>query len=611
MTLVSAQKSINLAQAIQQALDCHRRGQLPQAERLYGDILAVRPDYFDALHMLALIKMQRGELAGALQLMASALQARPKSPEALINYGLVLHGLGRNEEALDAFDRVLAIKRRSIEALNNRGAVLEQMGRNEDALKSFDAVLAIKSNHIDALYNKGSVLRKLGRYEEALKYLDRALAIKPDYARAHNNRGLAFEGLNRSEEAIACYDCALAIDPNFGEAINNRANTLQNIGRHEEALAWYDRALALNPAHPEVLNNRGSALAALGRYREGLESCCKATALKPNYANAQWNESLHRLRLGDFAGGWTKYEWRWMRPEGQKRLRNFSQPRWTGEQPLAGRSVLIYAEQGFGDTIQFARYMKLLTGQGARVIFEVQPALKSLLAPLGDDIWVAAYGEELPPFDLQCPLLSVPYAFRTELATVPATVPYLSMSRDRVSAWDARMPARSGPRVGIVWSGNATHADDHNRSIALARLAPIFDLPGIQFISLQKGLRESDAQTLAGDPRLFDLSQHFTDFSDTAAAIAALDLVISVDTSVAHLAGALGKPLWVLLPFCPDWRWLLDRSDNPWYPTAELFRQPRPRDWDGVIDQVRQKLARRAWAAGGEDRSLDQFDTSE
>jgi len=590
MALLPPAKTVNLAQRIQQALDYHRRGQLPQAERLYGDVLALRPDYFEALHMLALIKMQRGELATALRLMSAALEARPKSPEALINYGLVLHGLGRNEEAIAAFDQVLSIKKRSVEAHNNRGAVLEKLGRDEEALQAFERALAIQSNHGDALYNKGSVLRKLGRHAEALTCLDRALAIKPNYVRAYNNRGLALEGLDRTEDAIADYDRALAIDANFGEAINNRANALQKLGRHAEALEWYDRALTINPAHAEVLNNRGSALAALGRHAEAVASCSKATAINPNYANAQWNESLHRLRLGDFATGLEKYEWRWMRAEGLKKLRHFVEPRWQGE-PLAGKTVLFYAEQGFGDTIQFARYAKLAAAQGAKVIFEVQPALKSLLAPLGDGIRVVGYGEELPHFDMQCPLLSVPLAFRTELATIPTGVPYLTLPREQVEQWSARMPPRGERRIGIVWSGNSTHADDHNRSIALKRLAPLLEVPDVQFISLQKGLRDADVQTLAAEPRIFDLAQHFVDFSHTAAAIAALDLVISVDTSVAHLAGALGKPVWVLLPFCSDWRWLIERSDNPWYPSAQLFRQPRIGDWDSVIEQVRQKLS--------------------
>jgi tetratricopeptide (TPR) repeat protein len=594
MTPLPISKSINLPQTIQRALDLHRQGQLLQAEKLYGDVLAVRPDYFEALHMLGLIKMQRGDLAGALALMAAAMRARPNSPEVLINYGLVLNGLGRNEEALAAFDQALAFKRRSVEAHNNRGAVLEQLGRNEEALEAIHCALAIKPNHVDSHYNKGSILRKLGRHEEALECFDRTLRLKPDYVRAHNNRGVTLEALGDADEAIASYDRALALDPKFGDALNNRANALQRAGRHEEALASYDRALEVNPSHAEVLNNRGSALAALGRYAEALESCIRSTTINPLYANAQWNESLLRLRMGDFAGGWEKYEWRWKRPEGLKKVRTLSKPRWYGDEPVAGKTVLLYVEQGFGDTIQFARYAKLLVERGAKVILEVQPVLKSLLLNLGDGINVIAIGEDLPPFDLQCPLLSAPLAFRTDLTSIPADVPYLSVPDERVEQWSNRLPPRQGIRAGIVWSGNATHADDQNRSIALSRLAPLFDVPGFQFVSLQKGVRDADAEILAADPRIADLARHIDDFSDTAAAVAAVDLVISVDTSVAHLAGALGKPVWVLLPFCPDWRWLLDRSDSPWYPSARLFRQPRMRDWDSVIEEVQQALLQRA-----------------
>jgi tetratricopeptide (TPR) repeat protein len=591
-------KAFNLPQAIQQALEFHRQGQLPQAEKLYADILAVRPDYFEALHMLALVKLGRGDLAGALRMMSAALQARPKSPEVLLNYGIVLNALGRNEEALATFDQVLSIKKRSIEAYNNRGAVLEKLGRDEEALESIRRALAVKPTHVDALYNQGSVLKKLGRNEEALKSFERALAIKPDYAKAHNNRGTALESLERREEALASYERALAIDPDFVEALNNCGNTLLKLGRRDEAVTCYERALAINPNHAEVLNNRSNVLAELGRHRDALASSSRATAVQPGYVNAQWNEALLRLRLGDFSGGLAKYEWRWKRDENAKKLRNFSQPLWLGQSPVAGRTILLHYEQGLGDTIQFARYATMLAKLGARVILEVQPPLKGLLSQIGDGIEVIGSGEEIPSFDLHCPLMSLPLAFRTELGTIPAGIPYLAVPSDRIDQWNDRMPKRQGLRVGLVWSGNATHKDDHNRSIVLARLASLFDTPNIDFVSLQKELREPDAQTLAADPRIADVGRHFGDFTDTAAAVAQVDLVISVDTSVAHLAGALGKPIWVLLPFCPDWRWLLDRDDSPWYPTARLFRQPRIGDWDSVIAQVRNALTLRAQASG-------------
>lgn len=591
MALLQTSKPINIPQAIQQALVCHRHGKLPQAEKLYADVLAVRPDYFEALHMLGLIKLQRGDLAGALHLMAGALQARPKSPEVLLNYGIVLEALGRYEEALVGFDAVLAIKRRSVEAHNNRGAVLEKLGRDEEALESIERALAIKPSHVDALYNQASVLRKLGRHAEALKSFDRVLAIKPDYGKAHNNRGTVLELLGRREDALASYNRALALDPDFVEALNNRANALLKLYRFDEAVVCYDRALAINPNHAEVLKNSSNVLGCLGRHQEALARCSRASVIRPSYADAHWNEALLRLRLGDFSGGWEKYEWRWQREERAKTLRAFPQPLWLGQAPIAGKTILVHHEQGFGDTIQFARYAKLLVQRGARVILEVQPPLKSLLSPLGSNIQVIGRGEAIPSFDLHCPLLSLPLAFRTEMSTIPAEVPYLTAPSDRIEQWNERLPPRRGLRVGIVWSGNATHKDDHNRSIALARLLPLFDAPDIEFVSLQKELRESDASVLTETPRILDIGRQFGDFSDTAAAVALVDLVISVDTSVVHLAGALGKPVWVLLPFCPDWRWLLDRDDSPWYPTARLFRQPGIGDWDSVIGQVGHELS--------------------
>jgi tetratricopeptide (TPR) repeat protein len=600
MALLSQSKSLNIPQAVQQALDFHRQGNLPQAEKLYVDVLAVRPDYFEALHMLGLMKLQRGDAAGALRLMLGALQARPKSPEVLLNYSLVLNMLGRFDEALATLDQVLSIKRRSVEAHNNRGAMLESLGRDQEALEALDRALAIKPGHADALYNRGSVLRKLGRHEEALKSFERVLALKPDYVKAHNNRGLALDALNRFEDALASYDRALALDPRFIESLNNRGNILQKLGRHQDAVGSYDLALALNPDYAEVLNNRGRSLAFLGRHVEALANTSRAIAIKPDYIDAQWNEALLMLRLGDFAEGWKQYEWRFKRGEGLKKLRTYPQPLWRGEAPVAGKTIFVHFEQGLGDTIQFGRYTRLLAQQGARVIFEVQPPLKSLLAQLASpSIQVIGHGDAIPAFDLHSPLLSLPLAFRTELASIPPATPYLTVPDERIAQCRARMAQRSGLRVGMVWSGNPDHKDDHNRSVALARLAPLLDTPNVQFVSLQKELREADAQFLAQEPRILDFGRDFGDFDDTAAAIGAVDLVISVDTSVAHLAGALGKPVWVLLPFCPDWRWLLVRDDSPWYPTARLIRQSGPGDWESVVARLGRELTQRAAQAAG------------
>ena len=587
MALPQTSKSVNLPQTLKRALDLQRQRKLPEAEKLYAQVLAVRPDYFDALHMLGLIKMEQGDPAGALRLMAAALKARPQSPEVLLNFSLVLNSLGRLEEALIALDSLIAINKRSLEAHNNKGAVLERLGRDEEAIESFDRVLAIKSSHIDALYNRASVLRKIGRLDEAIKGFNRVIALKPDHAKAHNNRGAALEASGRRADAIASYDRALAIDPNFVEALNNRANALLKDSRLEEAVTWYERASAIDPFHVELLTNLGTALSALGRYREALALTRRAAGVNPGFVNAQWNLALLELRLGDLAAGWQQYEWRWQRAENANRLVRCEQPLWLGETPIAGKTVYLHHEQGSGDTIQFARYAPLLVSQGARVILEVPPLLKTLIGCLrGPNLEVIASGEKVPEFDVHAPLMSMPLAFRTELASIPAQIPYLSVAERQIACWREQLPQGKGLRVGFVWSGNATHRDDHNRSIALAKLLPLLDLPGLQFISLQKDLRESDAEVLKHNPRLIDFGGQFDGFDDTAAAVAAMDLVISVDTSVAHLAGALGKPVWVLLPFCPDWRWLTEREDSPWYPTARLFRQPAIGDWESVIAKV-------------------------
>ncbi len=369
--------------------------------------------------------------------------------------------------------------------------------------------------------------------------------------------------------------------------LNNRGNTLKELKRYDDALASYDRALALEPGFAGAHHNRGVTLQELKRYDDALASYERASALRPDFVEAHWNESLVRLQLGDFHGGWRKYEQGWktgLRGE----PRGFAQPRWTGAEPLAGRTLLLHVEQGFGDTIQFVRYAPLAAAAGARVILEAYPLLTTLLSEVEGVNAVVSRGEPLPAFDLHCPLLSLPLAFGTELDTIPARVPYLTAPPARLARWGARLPRAGGLRVGLAWSGRET--PDPNRSVALAQLAPLFDLPGIHFVSLQKDVRDSDEAALRGRPELLHLGPDLADFADTAAVIEQLDLVISIDTAVAHLAGALGKPVWILLPFSSDWRWLLDRDDSPWYPTARLFRQDETRAWDTVIARVRAAL---------------------
>jgi predicted O-linked N-acetylglucosamine transferase (SPINDLY family) len=440
----------------------------------------------------------------------------------------------------------------------------------------------------DELNRRGNALRKLGRYDEALLSYDRALALRPDYHAAHYNRSNVLLELDRPDEAVASLDRVLAGNPNDAEALTVRGNALLELGRPEEALASYDRALTLAPNALAALYNRGNVLADLGRHQEALAAYAAAIAIDPGCADAHYNESLCRLLMGDLAGGWRKYEWRWRNEQFTRHVREFAQPLWLGEQLAPGTTVLLHAEQALGDTIQFCRYTSLVAARGMTVVLEVQWPLQSLLAQLPGVSQVLCRGQILPAFDYHCPLLSLPLAFGTRLETIPATTPYLSADPRKVEQWRERANAANGLRVGLAWSGSLSQRKDR-RPIPVA---PLLDaLPsGVSVFSLQKELRDADLHLLEERRDARHFGGQLEDFTDTAALIELMDLVITVDTSVAHLAGAMGKPVWILLPFNPDWRWLLDRADNPWYPTARLFRQPAQGEWNPVIEQVANEL---------------------
>jgi tetratricopeptide (TPR) repeat protein len=363
---------------------------------------------------------------------------------------------------------------------------------------------------------------------------------------------------------------------------------LYKLGRHDEALASYDRAIAWMPDRADFHFNRGFILGRLGRHVEALASFDRAIALKPDYVDAHHNRSLKLLLLGHYNDGFKAYEWRQRTPH--KPLQ-FTQPQWHGES-IADKTILLHAEQGFGDTLQMLRYLPLVKSRAARVILVLHglhSAIDPLLEALADGITVLEPGASIPPFDVHCSLMSLPLAFRTEIDTVPAPIPYLTAPADRLAVWRHRLPASAAPRIGLAWAGSPTNANDRHRSIALERLAPLFDVAGVSWVSLQQKYRPGDLSALSRFP-IERIDDALADFGDTAAAIGQCDLVISVDTSIAHLAGGLGKPVWVLLPHVPDWRWLLDRADSPWYPTARLFRQGRIGDWDGVIADVGKEL---------------------
>jgi tetratricopeptide (TPR) repeat protein len=500
---------------------------------------------------------------------------------------------------------ILRVQADNFDALNLLGVIAAQTSRTEEAAGLLGRAAVARPNSADAHNNYGNVLKDLGRHDAALYSYERALKIRPDFAEVYNNLGIALQKLGRPDEAVGSYERALKINPGLADAHNHRGVALQALYRFEEALKSYDRALTVKPDYAEAYHNRGIALGELDRLDEALADFDRAIAIRPDYADAYYSKAFALLLRGDYENGWINHEWRWRaQPNALRTQRTFSQPLWLGDTPIAGRTILLHSEQGFGDTIQFCRYAKLVAALGATVILEVEKPLKNLLASVDGVAQVVAKGELLPAFSYHCPLMSLPLAFKTTVSTIPACVPYLGCDRDKALLWKQRFGGRRQKfRVGLVWAGAFRPEFPEHWSVMQRRNVPLAELAvlkhaDIEFYSLQKGQRaESDlATSLAGNwdgPQINDFASLHSDFSDTAAMIENLDLVISVDTATAHLAGALGKPVWILIlnRFDVCWRWLLGRSDSPWYPTARLYRQTSE-DWHEVVQEVRSDLIR-------------------
>ena len=606
-----------------QAVALHEQGRLADAERIYRQILQQQPQHFGALHRLGIIALQTQHIRQAVELIGKAIALNANVAAAHNNLGKALLELKRPADALASFDRAIALAPDFAMAHNNRGMALENLRRPEEASASYDRAIGIRSDFAQAHHNRGNVLQALHRHAEALASYDRAIQISPDFAVAHYSRGNVLQALNRYEEAVASYDRAVALRPDFAEVFSNRGNALMRLRRYEEALASHDRAVALRPDFGEAFSNRGAVLQEMGRYQEALASFDRALALMPESSGAHGNRGidLHQLRrfdealasfrrayeilpdnaeahfgeaqtrllLGDFERGWEQYEWRSRGQRLRNEWRSFTQPQWREQDEIAGKTILLHAEQGFGDTIQFCRYVPLVAERGARVILEVQEQLRELLTSLAGTAQVLATGSPLPEFDVQCPLLSLPLAFKTRLETIPSAVPYLRASSQAVKDWKKRLGRKRRPKIGLSWSGRVDTLERSYRSIPLSALLSLLDIDAT-FVSVQKDVRPADAALLKERSDILHFGDDIKDFADTAALISNLDLVISIDTAVAHLAGAMGKPVWILLPFIADWRWLLDRDDSPWYPTARLFRQDDTRTWDNVIARVHAAL---------------------
>jgi len=537
----------------QAALAHHQAGRFAEAEALYRQLLAAQPQHADTLHLL----------------------------------GVLAAGTGRSEEGVALISQAIALLPGVAVFHSNLGVSLRRLDRLAEAVAHFRQALALDPRLVDAHMNLGEALFALGEVDESIVCSQRALELRPDFPEALDNLGNAFAEKRRFTEALACHQRAVALAPQLASAHNDLGHSLLENGRPEEAVASFQRALALQPSLVRAQGNLAVTLAAMGRVDEALALYRQALAAQPGMAEIHWNHALLSLQLGRWEEGWREYEWRWRYAGFPSRRRNFPAPQWDGA-PAPGATILIHSEQGIGDAIQFMRYVPLVCerAKAARVVVECEPSLARLLTQGGE--WNAEIvaregweGVSLPPFDLHLPLLSLPWVLK-QFAPLAMPNPYLHADAELRAAWRERLGA-GGFRVGLAWAGNSKHKGDRRRSLVPGQLDPLFRVPGVELINLQVAASDIPASVR-------NLTTHIADFADTAALIAELDLVVTVDTAIAHLAGALGRPVWTLLPFVPDWRWGLGCDDTIWYPTMRLFRQGTPGRWHEVIERVAAEL---------------------
>ncbi len=570
------------------AFEYHQSGDRAQAEQRYRQILAENPQRADAWHLLGGLCLQAGRAAEAVDLIRRAVDLQPTNPEYFNHLGAAYGTLGQNDEAVACLRRAVQLAPQSAGTHYNLGTALLQQGKYEEAVASFSNATAAEPRSAEAHYNLGNALRELERWKPAEESYRSAIEIRPDYLKAVINLGNVLRAQERLADAVVEFRRATQIDRDHSKAHLNLGTTLRDVGQYDEALESIHRALAIEPNLAEAHNNLGTILQAHARYDEALACYERALTLDPQLPEAHFSRATFRLRQGDFQRGFTEYEWRW-KCTGFREGR-FVEPCWDGA-PLDGRAILLYAEQGLGDTLQFVRFAAIVKQRGGTVIVECQEPLMKILARCPAIDRLVAAGSALPRFDVQAPLLSLPSILKPSIETV-SPGPYLFADEALTSQWRDRLAIHRGFRVGICWQGNPKNLFDAQRSFALAQLGPVGNLDGVRLVSLQKG---DACQQIVDCPfEVIDLGAQLDEatgpFMDTAAVIQNLDLVITSDTAVAHLAGALGAKVWLALSAHCDWRWLLDREDSPWYPTARLFRQQQLGDWTLVFERMAEQL---------------------
>jgi tetratricopeptide (TPR) repeat protein len=614
-------KELNI---LSMGVSAQKAGRLEEACRHFEAAMQADPGNLEAPQLLGIALAAKGDKAGATAVFRQSAESHPRNPLAHFNLGLQLQSMGQHIEAITSFGRAVALHPKYTDAIYGLGFSYQKVGRHIEAtaayakaarldpkwvsalftlgnslaasgdlngaIDAFRQAVAIKPGYLDALCHLGNALKAAGRLDEAVATYRQFLRGNPHSAPVLNNLGITLQEQGFVNEAVGILQQAVAVDPRYAEAHNSLAPALQRLNRIDEAIAACLMALEIDPSLGAAHSNLGNAYLALNDLPKAIEAFSTALQISPGDRVFRKNLGYAYLAGGRFRDAWPLYEER-LHAASTNPIRNLGKPQWKGDADIRLKTLLVHSEQGLGDTIQFARFAAVLAQRGANVVLEVQPQLMTLLGAIDGPSLVIGKGDPIPSFDLHCPLLSLPLALGTDLDSIPRSAPYLRADPGKSARWDARFPRDpSRLRVGLVWSGQQRHKNDHNRSIPVALLRKLALSQRAQFFCLQNEIRESDRAALAGMPEITNVCQELASFGDTAALIDNMDLVISVDTSVAHLAGAMGKPTWIMLPFAADWRWMLTREDSPWYPSVRLFRQPCVGEWKPVISRLEAEI---------------------
>ncbi len=612
----------DLQQRLSTALNHHQAGRYDQAEALYHQILQQQPQQADALHLLGMILFSRGELDKAAGLILNAIESNPQVPAFHNNLSVIRYTQGQLDLAITLADQAIRLMPDYVDAYINKARALSAQKLTAEALQVYEKALNLAPQNATVHCHIGIMFQSLNQLDQAKMYYTNALKLNPQYVDAYNNLGTVLQQQGLNQEARACYEQALRLDPNFAGAYTNIGRIMQALGDLEEAKKFHVKALEVAPNFPEAENNLGIIFQEEGNDEEAIEHFRKALEIRPQYADAysnlgnialcacqieealdyfqkalsiqpnlvdaHWDRAIAWLLSGNYPKGWEEYEWRFRKKDYPPRT--YQQPLWDGS-PLNGKKILIYDEQGFGDTFQFIRFLPQVQEKGGEVIFECHHGLKEILNGIqGVDTLIerSETSQEMPDFDVHLPLMSLPRVLSLTINTIPTPIPYLQAETKKVTRWRKKLESQKGLKIGITWAGSKTNKRNFERSCSIESFKTLTKVPNVQLYSLQ--MEQPDGIQDTDNDDIIDLSHEISDFTDTAAILMNLDLVITVDTAVAHLAGALGRPVWLLLPFFPDWRWMLEGDNTPWYPSLRLFRQPSRGDWNSVFKKVAREL---------------------